>query len=107
MNNQTKSIPSSDIMLSLGHLASILSLLFILIIILITLFIFFTRQNYISSYDEQEISTNENERRSFQYQQSKRYSSTMNSETLPSINSFQMNIDEHNARSTTNLLMSK
>lgn len=109
MNNQTKSIPSpSGLSLSIGHLASIFSLLFILIIILITLFLFFTKNKYNYGFDEEELSTNGgNERKSFEFRQTKQYSSTMNSGLYPSTSSFQMDIDEQNTRSTINLLSPK
>ncbi len=105
MNNQTKSISSPGLIISLGHLASIFSLLFILLLILITLFFLFTKQKNNYLFDEHElpsrISTTSNERQSCQFQQSKQYSSTMNSQAS---NSFQIDMD---SRSTINLLSSK
>jgi len=111
MNNQTKSISPPVVIISLGHLASILSLLFILIIILVTLFLLFTKQKNHCVFDEyelpSEITASANERKSFQFRQSKRYLSTTNTQSYPSISSFQMDIDEQNTRSTINLLSSK
>ena len=106
MNNQTKSISSSGFVISIGYLASIFSLLFILILILITLFLLFTKQKHSSVFDEHElpsgISSSTNERKSFQFRQSKQYSST-----YPSSTSFQMDLDDQNTRSTSNLLSTK
>jgi len=109
MNNQTKSIISPPvIVISLGHLASILSLFLILIIILVTLFLLFTKKRNNFSFDENElpseISISANERKSFQFRQFKQYLSTTNTQSYPSISSFQMDIDEQNTGSTINLL---
>jgi len=111
MNNQTKSISSSEFVIPLGHLAAIFSLLCILILILITLFLLFTKQKNNCVFDEDEVpsgmGTSANERKSFQFRQPKQYSSTISSQPYPSTSSFQMDIDEQNTRSTINLLSSK
>lgn len=113
MNNQTttKSIVSHGLIISLGHLASIFSLLFILILILITLFILFTKQKNNCTFDDNErpsgMSTSASERKSFPFRQSRQYSSTTSGQANPSISLFRMDIDDHNTRSTTNLLSTK
>ncbi|CAF1219253.1 unnamed protein product [Rotaria sordida] len=111
MNNHTKSILPFGLFISMGHLTSIFSLLCILILILIILFLIFIKQkdNYISDEHElpSDMSTNINERKSLEFHRSKKYSSTSNNQQYPSISSFQIEIDEHNIRSTTNLLSSK
>ncbi|CAF2562047.1 unnamed protein product [Rotaria sp. Silwood2] len=111
MNNHTKSIPPFGLFISMGHLTSIFSLLCILILILIALFIIFIKQkdSYVSDEHElpSDMSTSINERKSLDYRRSKQYSSTSNNQQYPSISSFQIEIDEQNTRSTTNLLSSK
>jgi 4-hydroxybenzoate polyprenyltransferase len=111
MNNQTKSILPHVLAISMGHLAAILSLLFILMLILLTLCLLFTKRKRNSISNENELSsqasTSINERRSFPFRRSRRYSSTMNSGTYTPNNSFQLDIDEQNTRSSMNLIPSK
>ena len=112
MNNQTKSSPQHPgLFTSMGHFTSILCLLFILTLILFTLFLLFTKHKDNTIFNENEsaddISTNTNERKSITSRQSRQYSSTINSQQYPSFNSFRMDIDEPNTRSSVNLLASK
>lgn len=113
MNNQTaKSIITQEFVISIGHLASILSLLLILILILVTLFFLFNKQKNNSVFDEQDLpsgySVSNNESRAFSFKRSRRYSSTtMTGQACPSTTSFAMDIDDPNTRSTINLISNK
>ena len=115
MNNQTitSTIISQEFHISIGHLASIFSLLLILLLILLTLFFLFNKQKNQSPINEQDLpsglSTSYNEYRTFSFRRSRQYSSTTTTagQNNPSINSFAMDIDDQNTRSTMNLLSKK
>lgn len=111
MNNQTESLLPYGVFVAMGYLPSIFSLLFILIVILITLFILFFKQKKNNSFDEHGSRNDETssgvERKSFQLRRSKKYSATSTTQEGPSTNSFQLDIDEQNTRSTLNLLSPK
>ena len=110
MNNQTaKSIITQEFVISIGHLASILSLLLILILILVTLFFLFNKQKNNSAFDEPDLpSVSNTESRAFSFKRSRRYSSTtITGQARPSSTSFAMDIDDPNTRSTINLISNK
>ena len=113
MNNQTKSSSAACAYLfSLGHLAPMFSLLFILVIILTILFILFVKQRDSVLADDTELRSDSSacvrERQCIRGESIRQYSSTADShERRASMNSFNVDINGFDARSTVNLLASE
>ena len=114
MNNQTKSSSAARAYLfSLGHLAPMFSLLFILVIILTILFILFVKQRDSVLADDTELRSDSSacvrELQCIRGESIRQYSSTADSrhERRASMNSFNVDINGFDARSTVNLLASE